>query len=130
MGKPKILIVEDEKTIAEYLTTFLYRNGYQIPAVAATGEEAVEAAVRLRPDLVLMDIRIEGHLDGIAAAEQIMRLIDAPVVFVSGYADRGTIDRAMEIRPSGYVVKPFRNASLIAAITEALGQQTKPGGQE
>ena len=121
MEKAKILIVEDEGTIAKCLKLILSRVGYRIVDIVASGEEAIDIAVQTRPDLVLMDIKLRGEIDGITAFEQIRKSADIPVVFVSAYADKAFIDRAMLLNPSGYVVKPFKYATLLQAVETALG---------
>jgi len=120
MQKGKILIVEDESTIAKCLTLILSRVGYCIVDVVASGEEAVDIALQTRPDLVLMDIKLRGEIDGITAFERIRKSTDIPVVFISAYADKVFVDRAKLLNPSGYVVKPFKGATLLQAVETAL----------
>ena len=120
MGKAKILIVEDESTIAKCLKLILSQVGYRIVDIVASGEEAVDITLKTRPDLVLMDIKLRGENDGIAAFEQIRKSTHVPVVFVSAYADKAFIDRVMLMNPSGYVVKPFKHATLLHAVETAL----------
>jgi CheY-like chemotaxis protein len=120
MQKGKILIVEDESTIAKCLMLILSKVGYSILDIVSSGEEAVDIALQTRPDLVLMDIRLSGVIDGITAFEQIRKSTDIPVVFVSAYADKVFIDRTMLLKPNGYVVKPFKSATLLQAVETAL----------
>lgn len=122
MEKAKILIVEDEGSIAKCLMLTLSQVGYSIVDIVASGEEAVDIALQARPDLVLMDIKLSGEIDGITAFEQIRKSADIPVVFVSAYADQVFIDRAMLMKPSGYVVKPFKRATLLHAVETALAR--------
>lgn len=122
MVQSRILIVEDESIIAKYLTVLLSKHGYLQTSVVTTGEEAIRTAVSMCPDLVLMDIKIGGEMDGIATAGQIRKLMDVPIVFLTAYADKGVMARAMETKPCGYLLKPFRNESLLNTVAVALGR--------
>jgi len=115
----QVLVVEDEQIVALDLEMFLGTMGYDV-ALATTGEDAVEAAGRLKPDVVLMDIRLDGDLDGIQAAERIRKEAEIPVVFLTAYTDHQTIERAARVDPSGYIVKPFNEKDLAAIIHLAL----------
>ena len=94
--------------------------GYTISGMAASGEEAVEKARRLHPDIVLMDIVMPGKMNGIEAANIITGELDIPVVFVTSYADDAIIEKAKNVRPYGYIVKPFNELEIEAAIEVAL----------
>jgi CheY-like chemotaxis protein/predicted regulator of Ras-like GTPase activity (Roadblock/LC7/MglB family) len=120
MQDPMILVVEDEGIIAKSIQAILTGMGYAVPAIVSSGEEAVRKTEELRPDLVLMDIVLDGAMDGIAAAEQIHARLDIPVVYLTAYTDRETIERAKRTSPYGYVVKPFTENELHAAIEIAL----------
>ncbi|MBX3468506.1 MAG: response regulator [Planctomycetes bacterium] len=121
MSAPRrVFIVEDQRLIAADLANTLRRLGYDVVGSAASGEEAVEAAPGARPELVLMDIRLQGPMDGIAAAGELLRRIDVPVVYLTAYADEETIRRAKLTGPFGYVVKPFNERELRAGIEVAL----------
>lgn len=120
MTKPRILVVEDEAIIAADLQATLTRLGYEVPDTVDTGERAIARAAELRPDLVLMDIRLRGELDGIAAAEAIQRARDVPVIFLTAYTDEETLRRARLTLPFAYVVKPYQEAQLRTAIGVAL----------
>jgi DNA-binding response OmpR family regulator len=115
----QVLVVENEQIVALDLEMFLGSMGYDV-ALATTGEGAVEAAGRLKPDVVLMDIRLDGDLDGIQAAERIRKESEIPVVFLTAYADHQTIERAARVDPSGYIVKPFNEKDLAAILHLAL----------
>lgn len=115
-----ILIVEDEGLIALDLKQKLEKLGYSISATVDNADDAISGVDRLRPALVLMDIRINGSRDGIAAADQIRRQFHVPVMFVTANADRETIERAKIAEPFGYIVKPFQNSDLRAQIEMAL----------
>jgi DNA-binding NtrC family response regulator len=115
-----ILIVEDELIVAVDVESMLQRLGYRVVGIATTSEEACRTAAASKPDLVLMDIRIDGPIDGIETARQIRQLRDVPIVFLTAYTDRETLDRAKEIGPYGYLVKPFAERDLQATIEMAL----------
>ncbi len=93
MNPARILITEDEIMVARDLEQRLHKFGYQVADIVDTGEEAVQKAALLHPDLVLMDIRLNGEMDGIAAARQIRSASKTPVVFVTAYADLGTLEQ-------------------------------------
>lgn len=115
-----ILVVEDEALIADDIERSLVRMGYTVPTVASSYDSAVEAATTLRPSLVLMDIKLKGTKDGIAAAHTIRERLDVPIVFLTSYSDAATLARASDVRPHGYVVKPFGERELRVAIEVAL----------
>lgn len=115
-----ILIVEDEQLVAVDLEAHLTRLGYQVVDTAASGEEAWEKAQAAQPDLILMDVRLAGPMDGIEAARRIRRECDAPIVFLTAYSDAATLQRAQQAEPYGYLVKPFAASDLHAAIQMAL----------
>jgi signal transduction histidine kinase len=115
-----VLIVEDEAIVAADLAKILRRLGYEISGLAARGEEAVALARDRHPDVVLMDIRLAGGMDGIEAAEQIRRLFDLPVVYLTAHSDRATLQRAKLTEPFGYILKPFEERELETHIEMAL----------
>lgn len=118
---PRLLIVEDEALIALDMETQLTRLGYTVLGVVDTGIAAVRQVAEVRPDLVLMDIRIKGDLDGIETATQ-LRTVGAqiPVIFLTAHADEATLQRAGLAEPFGYLVKPFDERTLHATIEMAL----------
>jgi CheY-like chemotaxis protein len=118
--KQRILVVEDEALVAEDLRQTLLDLGYEVPAVTRTGEEAVESVTEERPDLVLMDILLNGELDGIKAAREIHGLCDVPVVFLTGYTDRAALRLADESGAYGCLVKPVSDEELKSIIEIAL----------
>jgi len=115
LHKASVLIVEDESIVAFNLQRALTRLGYTVPAFVANGEEAVRTAERTRPDAVLMDIRLQGSLDGIGAAERLAAQ-SIPVVFVTSHSDDETLERARATRPYGFLVKPVQERELHAAL--------------
>lgn len=115
-----ILVVEDEMVISMELAGTLKRLGYQIAGQLISGEEAIARAGELSPDLILMDIRLKGEIDGIEAAKQIGELYDIPVVFLTAHSDDTTLHRAIAIQPSGYLIKPFNDRELYSTIELSL----------
>ena len=120
MSKAKILVVEDEYITALELVSTLRALGYDCPPPRVSGEEALRAAEGERPDLVLMDIRLPGAMDGIEAARLIRQRSGAAVVFMSALADEQVLERARSGGPFGYLVKPFRDQELRATLETAL----------
>jgi diguanylate cyclase (GGDEF)-like protein/PAS domain S-box-containing protein len=118
--KAKILLVEDERVVAKDLQRKLESLGYTVMAPASTGEAAIGEAARDRPDVVVMDIRLEGKMDGVEAAGRIRSLYDIPIVYLTAYADDATLQRAKESEPFGYVGKPFELRELSTTIELAL----------
>ena len=120
LGKEQILIVEDEFIIAMDIQIRLTNMGYAVPDVTSTGEQSIEKAGMTRPDLVLMDINLAGDMDGIAAAKEIRRRFNIPVIYLTSYADEDTLGRAKATEPSGYILKPFDDAELGAVVEMAI----------
>jgi two-component system, cell cycle sensor histidine kinase and response regulator CckA len=117
--KARILIVEDESIVQLDLQHRLQRMGHSVVGMASKGEEAIAKAVELKPDLVLMDIRLDGPMDGIEAARHIRAQQGTPIVYVTAYAS--TFDEAAEQDVFGPCVsKPFRTTELETAITRIL----------
>src|SRR5205823_2609901 len=104
MTSAQILIVEDEAVVAEELRQRLTLLGLTVVAVVSSGEEAVEVARQLRPNVVLMDIRLQGELDGIEAASRIRAELKVPIVYLTAYSDEATVARARATEPSGYLL--------------------------
>jgi two-component system cell cycle sensor histidine kinase/response regulator CckA len=124
MAKAQILIVEDDAVISMELEERLKGLGYAVCGVTAYGEEAVTQAAELHPDLVLMDIKLRGAMDGIEAAAQIGARFDIPVLYLTAYADEQTLERAKLTEPFGYVLKPFEERRLHTAVEMALYKHT------
>jgi PAS domain S-box-containing protein len=116
----RILIVEDEAVIAMDLQARLENLGYRVAGIAASAEFGYEKATRELPDLVLMDVRLEGDSDGIEAARRIRDSLFIPVIFITSFADDFTLDRARESEPLGYISKPFSDRDLHTSIRMAL----------
>ena len=116
MSATQIIVVEDEAIVAEDLKESLIRLGYQVPAVESTGEQAIEKVDQLRPDLILMDIILDGDLDGIQTADIIQNRFDIPIVYLTAHADKPTLDRAKKTGPYGYILKPFNDRELLSTL--------------
>ncbi len=114
------MIVEDQRLIAADLESTLGKLGYEVVANVAAGEEAVPRALELQPELILMDIRLRGPMDGIEAATAIRARSELPIVYLTAYADEETLVRAKATTPFGYLVKPFNERELRAAIEIAI----------
>jgi len=119
MKKDQILVADDDALVAKDLTDRLEGLGYHVPITAASALEAVSFAQSLRPDLVLMDVRFPGEMDGIEAAKQI-HAMKIPVVYVTGFCDGSMLERAKQADPYGCILKPYQTAELQAAIGIAL----------
>ena len=120
MVRAKILIVEDESIVAFNIQNRLKGLGYAVVAVSPSGESAIQLAAQHHPDLVLMDIRLKGSIDGIEAAAQIRSRFQIPVVYLTAYTDEETLNRAKLTQPYGYILKPFESRDLCTTIEVAL----------
>jgi CheY-like chemotaxis protein len=116
----KILIVEDENITAKALEYSLKDAGYHVVGVVSSGEEAIRRSASMQPDLVLMDIRLKGIIDGVSAAQRIQASLDIPVIYLTAHSDTETLKRAMHSNPYGYIVKPFVEKELYDAVEQAL----------
>lgn len=117
---PRIAVVDDEMIVAKDLEATLRSFGYDVPGLAPSGHEAITLATTLKPDLMLMDIRLRGELDGIETARHIQQQLDVPIVYVTAYADETTLERARDTCPYGYLVKPVQDNALRTAVSTAL----------
>ncbi len=116
----RILIAEDEGIVALDLRYSLEAMGSQVVGVVSSGRDAIFLAEKYKPDLVLMDIRLQGEMDGIEAASEILSNFQIPVIYLTAMADKKTIQRAMATNPNGFITKPFSEQELRAAIEEAV----------
>lgn len=116
----RVLVVEDERIVALNLQQRLRKLGYEVPVIVASGVQALAEMRRLHPDLVLMDINIEGAMDGIETVKKIPGEFDIPVIYLTAYSEDVTLERARETKPYGYLVKPFSERALHATIQMAL----------
>ena len=116
----KILIVEDDIITATAVERNLHKGGYQVTGITASAEEAIELAVATEPDLVLMDIRLKGSMDGITAAQRIHALLNIPVIYLTAHSDPETLKRVLHSKAYGYITKPFTSEHLHDTIQQAL----------
>lgn len=116
----RIMIVEDERLVAAALAARLEADGYQVVANVGTGEQAVEKAKALAPDLILMDVNLGAGIDGIEATRQIQAERDTAVVFLTAYSDESTMQRAGQMLPFSYLIKPVQDRQLRPVIEMAL----------
>jgi signal transduction histidine kinase/AmiR/NasT family two-component response regulator len=120
MTQKRILVVEDERIIADDIRRSLLKMGYGVTSIVNSGEKAIIEAAEQKPDLVLMDIILKGKMDGIEAAEQIRSRFNTPVVFLTAFADDKILERAKATGPFGYIVKPFKERDMHINIEIAL----------
>lgn len=120
MAETRILVVEDESVVAKDIQWSLKGLGYAICGWASSGEEAIQKARDLRPDLVLMDVVLKGEMDGIQASEHIRKNFNIPVIYLTAYADEHTLQRAKVTEPFGYILKPFEERELHTTLEVAL----------
>ncbi len=120
MAKANIMIVEDEAIVGEELKISLEDLDYTVTSIIKSGEQAIEKADQDCPDLILMDIRLKGQMDGIEAAELIRSRLGIPVVFLTAYADDDKLERAKLTMPFGYILKPFQDRDLKVTIEIAI----------
>lgn len=123
MAQEKILIVEDEVITAKILEDMLTSLGYKVVARVKTGENAIKTAGKYQPDFVLMDIVLEGMMDGIDAAAEIKKQFGIPVIYLTAFSDDATIGRAKETDPYGYLVKPFVKETIHSTIQIAAAKK-------
>ncbi|HAJ99266.1 MAG TPA: DNA-binding response regulator [Bacteroidales bacterium] len=125
MAKLKILVVEDESIVAKDIQGSLKKLGYNVPVTVNSGEKALEEIESDRPDLVLMDIMLKGHINGIETANIIKERFGIPVIFLTAYADDSTLGKAKISEPYGYIIKPFKEKELQTTIEIALYKHGK-----
>jgi len=125
LSKIKILVVEDEFIIAQSIENSLEMMGYTVIDVVSSGKKAIEKTESEKPDLILMDIKLQGEMDGIEAASQIRSLFNVPIIFLTAYTDEYLKERAEKTDPVGYITKPFKNQTLKSVIETGLCQAIK-----
>jgi len=116
----RILLVEDVVNVATVLKTRLETFGFKICEIANTGQKAIDFAEHHQPDVILMDIMLEGEMNGIEAAEVISRRIDVPIIYLSCLSDQKVFDRAIKTNPYGYILKPYDSSELRFSIENAI----------
>jgi len=115
-NRPTVLVVEDEWLVARHVQACLQAAGFDVPAPVHGARAAVEAALRTDPDVIVMDVKLDGDTDGITAACEIGRHRQTPVVYLTAHTDRDTVSRAASSQAAGYVLKPFVERQLISAV--------------
>ena len=121
----RILIVENERIIANDIKQRLEDLGYDVIGISGTGEDALKITSETNPDLILMDVVITSEMDGIETAKKINKLYSIPFIYLTAYYDDEILERASLTEPAGYITKPFSNIGLHAAIQMALYKQKK-----
>lgn len=119
-NKLKVLIVEDEPVIAENISIYLDNNDFEVSAIAYDSEEAFQQLKSNTPDAAILDINLESEQDGIDIAAYINKEIQIPFLFLTSYSDKNTLDKAKQVKPSGYIVKPFNEKTLLASLEIAI----------
>ena len=125
MSKARIMLVEDEKVVAADIQECVTGLGYEVVGAASSGAEAIRMAVNTVPDLVLIDIKLKGVLDGIDVAAALYDQLKIPVVYLTAHADAEILERAKQTAPSGYVLKPFDDRTLRTAIEMAFDRHRR-----
>lgn len=128
MKNSRILVVEDEAIVAMVIKRRLQDLGYIVSGVASTGKDAIIKVEGTFPDLVLMDIRLKGDMDGIEATKTIKDKFSLPVVYLTAHSDDVTFKKAKETDPDGYILKPFTEKDLSTTIEIALHKFHKEKG--
>ena len=123
-GGVRTLIVEDQVLVARDIANALAKRGFELVGRATTAQDAIRLAGEAFPDLIIADVNLRGAIDGITAMEQIRRVRDAAIVYLTAYSDATTLERAVATNPCGFVVKPFSEASLHCAVEVALRRHT------
>jgi len=119
-NKLKVLIVEDEPVIAENISIYLDNKDFEVSAIAYDSEEAFQQLKTNTPDAAILDINLESDQDGIDIAAYINKEIQIPFLFLTSYSDKNTLDKAKQVKPSGYIVKPFNEKTLLASLEIAI----------
>ena len=125
MAKTNVLVVEDESIVSKDIQHSLKKLGYNVIGAASTGEKALELALDLKPDVVLMDIMLKGDMTGIDVANKIREEIHIPVVYLTAYADEATLAKAKISEPYGYIIKPFKEIDIHTSIEMAIYKHAK-----
>lgn len=120
MSKEKVLLIEDERSVTQIIGEMLHVLGFQVAGIESRGKTAIERLNEIAPDIVLMDIRLRGEMDGIETAQAIYKILDIPVIYLTGASDNATIARAKSTAPYGYLIKPVNIDELRVTIEMAL----------
>ncbi|MHC9542077.1 MAG: response regulator [Vulcanimicrobiota bacterium] len=122
MGDIQILIAEDEALIARDLKRFIESIGYKVPATAFSGKEIVDKALKVHPNLVILDVNLQGDMDGIEAGRQIRNALGTPLIYLTGSWDSDTFIRASSTLPCAFLSKPFDESEIQSAILLACNR--------
>ncbi len=125
MSKANILVVEDESIVSKDIQLSLKKLGYNVVGSATTGKKAIDMALELKPDIILMDIMLKGDINGIRAIKRIQTRANIPVIYLTAYADENTLEKAKVTQPYGYIIKPFKEIDLQTSIEMALYKHKK-----
>ena len=120
---PKILIVEDENIIALDIRAMLEDLGYRVSAVVSSGEDSIKKASKMKPDLVLMDVKLKGNLDGVSAGQEIFKQFQIPIVYLTAYSDQATVKKIIDDKSGNspsVINKPFDERELLTVIDTTL----------
>jgi DNA-binding NarL/FixJ family response regulator len=120
MSKLRILIVEDEPVIAENISMYLDNADFEVSGIAYDSAEANEQLQNNTPDAAILDVNLESEEDGIDIANRINQKYQIPFLFLTSYSDKDTLQRAKAVKPSGYIVKPFNEKTLLASLEIAI----------
>ena len=130
MSELKILIVEDEPVIAENIAMYLNNYDFTVSAIAYDDEEAITQLKINTPDAVILDINLEGLVNGIQIADHINKNYQLPFLFLTSYADKETLEQAKTVEPWGYIVKPFNEKTLLASLEIAISNYAQRSNQQ
>ncbi len=119
----KVLVVEDESIIALSIQEKLMSQGYEVPAIASTGEMAVELFNKYQPHVILMDVVLAGLMDGIEASREIRKNSNVPIVFCTAYSDEQTMERVMAVSLSDFILKPISESELDTKLQHVLSKK-------
>ena len=125
MPKASVLVVEDESIVSKDIQYSLKKLGYEVVGSASTGAKAVELALDLKPNVILMDIMLKGDMSGIEASAKIKEALNIPVIFLTAYEDEKTLEKAKVTEPYAYIIKPFKEIDLHTSIEMALYKHGK-----
>jgi len=114
--KIPVMIVEDERIVSMEIESFLIELGYEVVCIASNSEEALSLALKFKPHIILMDIKIDGKHDGISTINMIQEHINPGIIYITAYYDDNTVDRAIETNPCAYLIKPFNKKELFASL--------------
>ena len=116
-----ILILEDEMIIAKSIKSYIEKIGYSVAGIAQNGRDAIRIAEQYKPDLAILDVVVDGDMDGIETGRELLKL-NVPFLYLTAYGDTKTRQRAKETKPLGYIIKPFNDTVILNTIKEAFEQ--------